>query len=100
MNRWNHHFENHFGSCVLLDNCRDRAVKLYALPGEFDLVGVTDGTDAWVAPVIADPFSVKVARLLGDLRAGRPLNIADATKRPRVRVEITPQPAKRVRVHV
>lgn len=69
-----HHINSHFSGCVCLaqtrDECRDRTVHVYALPGEFDLVGVSDGTDAWVAPVVADPFSVNVKRLLEDHAKG------------------------------
>ena len=64
MGKWNHHFANHFGSCMLLAKARDehrnRDVEVRMLPGEFEVVGVTDGTDAWIAPVIADPFNVNI----------------------------------------
>lgn len=72
--RYNRHFENHFGSCVLLakthDPYRDRDVQLRLIPGEFDVVGVTDGTDAWVAPVSGDPFSLGISRIIESVRAG------------------------------
>ena len=75
MSRYNHHFANHFSGCLLLahahDPYRNRDVQLRQLPGEFDVVGVTDGTDAWIAPVAGDPFSVSVKRILEDLRAGK-----------------------------
>ena len=60
---------------MLLANARDehrnRDVRLYLMPGEFDTVGVTDGTDAWVAPVIADPFSVNIIQIMKDVRDGK-----------------------------
>jgi len=69
-----HHINNHFNGCVCLANTRDegrnRPVQLFALPGEFNYVGVSDGTDAWIAPVIADPFSVNIKRLLDDHAKG------------------------------
>lgn len=84
MNRFNQYMMSHFRDCRLLasayDHCRHRAVRLYHIPGEFAFVGVTDGTDAWVAPVVADPFSVHVGRLLAAIQAGAPM--------PRVRVRV------------
>lgn len=74
--RYNHHFASHFSSCVLLasafDPHRNRQVQLRALPGEFSVVGVTDGVDAWIAPVAGDPFSVNIARIIEEFaRTGR-----------------------------
>lgn len=73
---------NHFGSCVLLAKTRDeyrkRDVRVYALPGEFDYVGVADGTDAWVAPVVADPFSCNIKRILEDYRNGKAPVVSEA----------------------
>lgn len=73
--RYNHHFANHFGSCLLLAHARDphreRDVQLRMLPGEFEVVGVTDGTDAWIAPVAGDPFGVGIKRILDGVREGR-----------------------------
>jgi hypothetical protein len=52
------------------------------LPGEFEIVGVSDGTDAWIAPVSGDPFSVSVKRILEDIRSGK----MPAQQRQRTRV--------------
>jgi hypothetical protein len=75
MGKYNSYMNHQFGSCRLLatahDEHRDRPVRLYMLPGIFDIVGITDGTDSWLAPVIADPLSVGVARLLEDIREGK-----------------------------
>lgn len=84
--RYNHHFQNHFGSCVLLakahDPYRNRNVELRLLPGEFDVVGVTDGTDCWIAPVVNDPFSVGIGRIIDTIRqTGQLPNIAKASRR-------------------
>lgn len=83
---------------MLLANARDehrnRDVRLYLMPGEFDTVGVTDGTDAWVAPVIADPFSVNIARLMQDVREGKIIRPNEASrKRHRIIIsqEVTPR---------
>lgn len=100
MSRFNRFMESHFAGCRLLanttDNCRGRQVRVYALPGEFAVVGVCDGVDAWLAPVVADPFSVNVSRLLDRLRAGEDIKVE--APRVRVRVEIKPQAKERVRV--
>lgn len=105
MSRYNHHFQNHFSSCRLLakahDPYRQRNVELRMLPGEFDVVGVTDGTDAWVAPVAGDPFRVNIARLIEDVRNGRKPEI----RKPRIRVVEASEPEipttkPRRRIHV
>lgn len=73
MSRYNHLFANHFGSCRLLkvgrDPHRERDVKIYAIPGEFDVVGISDGTDSWVAPV-ATGFLEDVRKILVRIQAG------------------------------
>lgn len=71
------YINSHFSACRLIayarDNCRDRDVRLYLLPGHDDVVGVSDGVDAWIAPAVADIMSVNVRRLVDDIRAGRPV---------------------------
>lgn len=68
---------NRFEGCVHIatthDPYRNRDVKVYAMPGDFELVGISDGVDCWVAPVSANPFirfGVDVKKLLGLLREG------------------------------
>lgn len=69
-----YHINNHFSGCRLLaktwDVYRMREVSVFMLPGTFDHVGVCDSTDAWVAPVAADPFKVNVRELLGKIQSG------------------------------
>lgn len=98
---------SHFSTCRLLaeayDPYRKREVKLYALPGEFSYVGVSDSTDAWVAPASASIFSVDVVRLLDKIRAGE--DPRPVVARLRVRVPVTeaqeqPQTTARSRVRV
>lgn len=98
---------SHFSTCRLLaeayDPYRKRPVKLYALPGEFSYVGVSDSTDAWVAPASASIFSVDVVRLLDKIRAGE--DPRPVVARLRVRVPVTeaqeqPQTTARSRVRV
>lgn len=99
------YINRHFDGCRLLAHARDehrnRDVRVFALPGHFDVVGVTDGTDAWVAPVICDPFSVKVSQLLADLRAGVDVPVAGKPLGHRQRVRIQPDPpAPRPRIRI
>lgn len=74
------------------DECRNRDVTLYALPGYWDVVGVSDGTDAWIAPASAGLFfktaTGDCADLLRRLRAGDPLPPVPGMPggRPRVRL--------------
>src|SRR3954463_522104 len=78
--RFNHYLNAHFqqGECRLIaharDECRQRDVRLYAIPGFWDVVGVTDGTDAWIAPAAAAPFfktaTGDVADIMRKLRNG------------------------------
>ena len=93
MARFNEYFKNHWEGCRLLaearDNHRNRDVRIYMVPGEFDIVGVSDGTDAWVAPVAIDPFSVSVKRILEDIRAGKDPRAVIAPKRRRIAQEAT-----------
>ena len=106
MSRFNRFMEAHFAGCRLLakarDNCRNRDVSIYQVPGEFETVGVSDGTDCWMAPVAADPFSVSVKRILDDLREGKSPAPVISTKRTRVRVDAPQdeQPKERTRVRL
>ena len=84
----NAHFQQ--GECRLIanayDDCRNREVRLYALPGHWDVVGVTDGTDAWIAPAIAAPFfrtaTGNVAEIMRRLQHGEePLPVPAAPRR-------------------
>lgn len=75
MSRFNSYFANDFRACRLLayahDHCRDREVRLYQIPGEMECVGVTDGTDSWIAPAVESIFSVNVKQLLRDIFDGK-----------------------------
>ena len=70
-----YHIQNHFGSCRLLaesyDQHRKRDVKIYMLPGEFTHVGVSDGTDAWIAPAMESVFRVNILAILTKIREGQ-----------------------------
>lgn len=107
MNRYKHHFENHFASCILLayarDPYRNRDVQLRALPGEFDHVGVSDGTDSWIAPVAGDPMRVGVARILENLRLGimpKPEKPVQGRRQRAHLIEQPPAPTPRPRRHL
>lgn len=75
MANWKTFINSGFSGCMLLayarDHVRQRDVKIWLVPGERDDVGISDGTDAWIAPVSADCFSVNVKRLIDDLNAGK-----------------------------
>lgn len=45
------------------------------MPGYLDVVGVTDGVDSWIAPVVAEIFSINIQRLLQDLAAGSQIKL-------------------------
>lgn len=107
MSRYNRYFLNHFSDCRLIvegfDEHRQRKVQVRLIPGEFDVVGISDGVDAWVAPVTVAPSYLfdKVRRIIHDLMAGK--NPPAIVSRPRVKVALeTPpqQPSSRRRVHV
>lgn len=98
--RFNHYLQAHFrqGECRLIalahDSCRNRDVRLYAVPGHWDVVGVTDGVDAWIAPASAGLFfgtaTGDCADLMRRLKAGEDLPPIAGMPRPRVRLEDTP----------
>ena len=91
MSDYKYHIGNKFGACRHIANAhdphRDREVKLYHIPGNFEYVGMCDGTDAFVCPVNIDPFSAGIARLFADIRAGKEIVVGSLpARRPRVRV--------------
>lgn len=90
MAEWRYHIGNKFGACKLIAKARDehrgRDVRLYHVPGEFDYVGVNDGIDCWICPVIADPFSAAVGRQLTRIREGKEIIPVDESARVRRRV--------------
>lgn len=77
MSRFNQYFNNDFRACTLLayarDHHRGRDVRIYLMPGDVENVGITDGVDKWICPVICNPFSVDVRKLVGDFMSGIPL---------------------------
>lgn len=104
MGRFNQYMNNHFRGCTLLaeayDNCRHRDVKLHAMPGQLECVGVSDGTDAWIAPVSASLFSVNIERQMQDMNAGKLVVIrrpgVPVARRPLLIAEAQPTPRRRV----
>lgn len=93
---YKHHLTSHWAGCRLLaetrDHCRKRDVRLYLIPGEFDHIGVTDGTDAWVAPAnVHSLFGVDVRVLLQRIRSGEDVKPVQSLVRARVRVQASPE---------
>lgn len=101
MSKFNHFMSTHFsgGGCRLIararDACRNRDVTLHQIPGYWDVVGVSDGVDAWIAPCAASPFfktaTGDVAQIMRALQAGDPL--PEVPERPRRRVALLDAPA-------
>lgn len=120
MSKFNYHFNNHFANCPVIakayDPHRKRDVTLHHVPGNFELVGVTDGTDCWCAPVIANPFSVNVIDIFKQIRSGVdikdlrviqqrrkvevPQQVAQPVPKRRVTVAVPDEPIRRRRVVV
>lgn len=97
---WKHYMNSGYAGCQLLayarDHVRMRDVRIYKIPGEFDDVGITDGTDTWIAPVKADVFSVNVKRLMDDIAAGKQIPKPEPlvqSRRRQLLVEEPPQDA-------
>ncbi len=101
---WKHHISTHFSACRLIanahDHCRHREVKLWLVPNEWENVGVSDGVDAWIAPVSASIFSVNVLRLIQDFQKGIPFPKSDIPSQKIKRVPLLNQPRQRVRLLV
>lgn len=103
MNRFNQYIASHFGGCRLLarahDDCRDRRVTIHQIPGFWDVVGVTDGTDAWIAPASAGAFfrtaTGDVADIMRRLQAGEDVGpVPDAPPAKKRRALVDEQPAE------
>lgn len=81
---YKHMINTHFGTGRLIarahDPYRKRDVRVYFI-GEDDVVGVSDGTDAWMCPTVAEPFSVKLRPLIEAIRAGHPLPVAESPEK-------------------
>lgn len=116
MASFNRFFANHFGGCKLVgigfDPHRNRDVKLFMIPGEVEVLGVSDGVDTWVAPT-SSPFLEPVTKAVrafvgGDHDVVFPIELnregRAPIKRARTRVlvesEVIPQPRPRTRVLV
>lgn len=104
MSRYNLLINTHFSSCRLLveghDPHRDRKVKVFMVPGDFSVVGLTDGVDSWIAPTSVAPSDLfdKVRRVLHDIQNGKHVEVAQVG-RARIRVQPpTEAPKPRVRV--
>lgn len=110
MSDYKFHINTHFGHCVLIakkrDEHRGRDVRMYHMPGNFEYVGIYDGTDAFIAPVAGFPFGLE-RRIFDDIRAGKQVGVVDETVQPkRVRkapktqreLELSPAPVMRIRI--
>lgn len=100
------HYMNHgFAGCRLLaesyDPYRDRPVKLYLMPSIPDAVGVTDGTDSWIAPMVADIFRVNIVDIVRRIESGEDVPVVRSSlqKRARVTLAADDQPIQRRERH-
>lgn len=73
--KYNDDMKQHFDGRRLLaeafDIHRNREVRIYMLDGTWEYVGVSDSVDAWIAPVVAEPFSVNLQRIFDAIRGGK-----------------------------
>lgn len=78
-----------FAGCRLLayayDHCRLRDVRIFMMPGEVETVGVSDGTDTWIAPVAGDPFSVNIPRIMKDILDGKTVAVPVKPGAPQIK---------------
>lgn len=108
MNRFNAYMNSHFSGCRLLARARDvarnRDVTIHQIPGFWDVVGVSDGVESWVAPTSTGSFfktaTGDVADIMRRLQAGEPVGSVPElpTKRARIALEDdepAPRPVKR-----
>lgn len=90
MNRYNTYLTDHFRGCKLLaetfDPYRKRQVKLYQIPNYWDVVGVSDGAESWIAPVAGDPLRVNIERILRDIQEGKRVVPVQGTRRARIAI--------------
>jgi hypothetical protein len=72
---WKTYISSKFSGCRHIASARDphrgRDVKLYAVPGEFEHVGVSDGTDCWIAPVATSFVETTCRRQLDLILLGK-----------------------------
>lgn len=111
MSDYKYHLSHRFGTgCTLVamarDEHRNREIKLYHMPGNFEYVGVNDGVDVWICPVNADPFGANTPRLFEDIRTGKRLDPPSLAPKKRERKVaslqmqlplVAPQPTSRER---
>ena len=73
--RFNNLMSSHFNGCPFLcsapDLGRNRTMRFYALPDEQSLVGMSDGTDAFIVPVVCRSWSFDIRTALKDIVEGR-----------------------------
>ena len=98
--KYNVYFANHFRDCRLLvrgyDPHRQRQVEVRLIPGEWDVVGISDGVDAWVAPVVvASPLFDKARAVMADIRAGKDPKPLEARRRVLIQDEDQTSPTGR-----
>ncbi len=96
MSRFNTYFNSDFSGCKLIaethDPYRDRPIRVFWIPGEDSFVGVSDGTDRWIAPVAGDPFGINIRQVMADVRAGKSHYRPPASGRKRLLIDDQSEP--------
>lgn len=106
---YKHYMNNGMRGCRLIaykhDPHRNRDVRAFAVPGQFDVVLLTDGVDSWVCPAMkGHPYFDDYWQLLNKIANGEPIPPpTPIVHRARVRAAAEPQPdpepaRKRVRI--
>jgi len=102
MANWKTYLNSDFAGCRLLayarDHCRNRDVRLFLIPGEWEAVGVTDGLDKWIAPAVRDIMSVDIPGLLKRIQAGEEIpKPTPLVRKPREALVMDAEPKPRRR---
>ena len=86
MSNFKHYFDSRFSGCRLIakafDQHRTRDVSIYLIPGNMEVVGVSDGVDRWVAPVAPELFSVNIQQVVRDIHSGVDIKLPVVAGKP------------------
>lgn len=102
---YKHYMNNGMRGCRLIaykhDPHRNRDVRAFAVPGQFDAVILTDGVDSWVCPAMkGHPYFGDYWDLLQKIANGEPIPtptppVRRARIRPAEDAPAEPEPARR-----
>lgn len=100
--KWNNLINTGFAGCRALlsgrDEHRGRDVKIFAIAGDFENVGFSDGVDHWVVPINAHSELVsRAAAILRKIRAGE--DPPAEVQRRKVVIDDDPPIRRRLDIH-